>query len=145
MKTIQIKLVSIIEQGAFGVLLIDNIPIAVTLWRTFEKLEQTEPKIPMPQVMPYRMVINPGKYLCKRDWYNKGRYATFEIQVEGHERVLFHLLNTEQESEGCVGIGEEFGNLGGNIAILRSGAGFTEFMNSMKGIDEFELEVIYVG
>jgi hypothetical protein len=132
---VQIKLVSIIEQGAFGVLLVDSIPIAVTLWRTFEMT-----------LDGYRMVINPGKYTCTRDWYYKGKYPTFAINVPGHDRVLFHIGNTEEDSLGCILVGEEFGVLNGKPAILRSGVGFFEFIKRLHDVEnEFKLEVTYAG
>lgn len=127
--------IAIIESGAFGVLLWrdlsgDFIPIAVTLERTYGNGITQSVKIPL------------GIHLCTRTVYIKGGYETFEIHIEGRFRILFHKLNVETESEGCVGIGEQFGFLNGSPAILQSGAGFTEFMGKMKGIDEFYLQVL---
>jgi len=124
---VTLKRISIIESGAFGVLLIDDVPIAVTLERTYENLSV---KIPA------------GIHICKRTTYHKGGYETFEIEVQGHSRILFHKANTEIDLDGCVGIGEQFGELHGKPAILQSGAGFTEFMQKLKGKNWFFLDVI---
>jgi hypothetical protein len=133
MKTVQIKIVSIIEQGCFGVLLINNIPICVTLWPTFDKNEYGD----------FGMVLNPGNtYHCHLDYYHKVGYVTYEIEVSGHDRVLFHIGNLEKNSLGCCLVGEEFGFMNGKPAILSSGRAFNEFMVAMNGINEFDLEVI---
>jgi hypothetical protein len=123
---VDIKIVSIIEPGAFGVLLINDIPIGVILMRTYESLAV---KIP------------PGLYRCTRTKYFKGGYETFEIHVPGHSRILFHKANIEDDLDGCVGIGEQFGELHGKPAILQSGSGFAEFMDKMTNYNEFILKV----
>ena len=74
----------------------DGRPFAVAVERTFENL---------------RTVIGNGLVLCTRDFYHKGGYETFEIQVEGHDRVLFHRGAIEDHSLACVVVGESFGGL----------------------------------
>jgi hypothetical protein len=131
MKKVEIAIVKTIDAGCFGVLCVDDVPIALTLWRTFTDAERPgEP-----------VVIKPGLYRCTRTVYHKKGYATFEIHVEGHSRVLFHIGNLEDDSLGCVLVGEEFAYVNGRPGIARSGAGFGEFMNRMTGVDEFDLVV----
>lgn len=122
---LELKTVAVRDDGCFSVLLWDGRPFAVSVERTFGE----EP------------VIGNGKYLCKRDFYNKGGYVTYEIQVEGHDRVLFHKGNVEKDSEACVLIAESFGLLGDATAVLDSAHGFTEFMSLANGIDSFGMEV----
>jgi hypothetical protein len=75
--------------------------------------------------------------LTQRDFYHKGNYATYELQISGHDRVLFHKGNIEDHSEACVIIGESFGQLSGKTAVLDSKGGFEEFMRLAEGIKEF--------
>lgn len=122
----ELKTVALRSDGCFGVLLWDARPFAVTLERTFEDM---------------RTVLHALTYTCKRDFYHKGGYETFEIIVPGHDRVLFHKLNVELQSEACVGVAESFGQLGGVTAILDSKHGFEEFMSLTAGLDGFDLIV----
>lgn len=129
MSVLKIRHVSVIDQGAFGVMLFDDIPFAITLERTYKEGSNQVTKIPQ------------GIHRCTKSFYNKGGYPTFEIHIPGHSRILFHKANKEEELDGCVAIGEEFGVLDGKPAILRSGAGFDEFMRKMSGLEYFDLIV----
>lgn len=122
----ELKTVALREDGCFGVSLWDTRPFAVTLERTFENL---------------RTVIAAGQYWCERDFYHKGGYETFQILVPGHDRVLFHKLNVETESEACIGLAESFGQLDGRTAILDAKHGFEEFMALTAGLNRFLLDV----
>jgi Family of unknown function (DUF5675) len=117
-----VKTVAIREDGCFGVLLWDGRPFAVSLERTFDDL---------------RPVIQAGIHRCTRSFYNKGQYPTFEIEVPGHTRVLFHKGNVEMHSEACVLVAESFGVLKGVTAVLDSSGGFSEFMELTRGLNEF--------
>ena len=121
-----LKTVSTIPDGCFGVLLHDNVPFAVTLERTYDDLKV---KIPA------------GIHKCHRSRYNKGGYDTFEIEIEGHSRILFHKGNTELHSDGCILVAESFAMFGDRPGIALSGDGFTEFMKRTGGVDSFMLTV----
>lgn len=123
---LQLKTVAVREDGCYSVLLWDGRPFAVSVERTFEEL---------------RTVLKNGVYRCVRDRYHKGGYETFEIIVEGHNRVLFHRGNKETDSLGCVIVAESFGELAGLTAVIDSMKGFTEFMDLTRGFSEFEMEV----
>lgn len=114
------------EDGCFGVLLWNGKPFAVSVERTFDDL---------------RPVIHAGRFPCKRDFYHKGGYETFEIQVPGHSRVLFHRGNKETDSMACVIVGESFSTLDGVTSVSDSKGGFAEFMELTKGLQTFDLEV----
>ena len=75
--------------------------------------------------------IKPGCYCCDR--YHSAKYPdTFEIKVPGHTKVLFHALNTEDETEGCVGDGSEIGyDSKGRRAILEARDAMVDFMKAM--------------
>jgi hypothetical protein len=127
---LKIKHVAIIDQGAFGVILADGIPFAVTLERSYLQGEQQVTKIPN------------GKYHCRKRYYHAGGYATFEIIVSGHQFIMFHKANVESQLDGCVAIGEEFGILNGQPAILHcgNGGGFDEFISKTADLKEFDVE-----
>lgn len=124
-----IKRVSIVEEGCFGVMLLRGIPFALTLERTYEIAGPKPTKIPA------------GIYRCTKSIFIKGNYATYEIHVPGHDRILFHKGNVEEDFDGCIGIGEQFGMLGPKPAILQSGAGFEEFMRRMEDVEFFDLTI----
>lgn len=123
--------VAVREQGAFGVLLKDGYPFLVTIEHTYND----EDSIKIPE----------GKTMCHRSFFHRGGYKTFEVDVVGHSRILFHIANTEKDLDGCVGVGKSFGRLGGRYAILGSREGFTEFMKALEDVDSFELRVSRAG
>jgi Family of unknown function (DUF5675) len=131
MSGLSVKHVSIIDPGAFGVMMWNDVPFAVTLERTYLEGTTQVTKIPS------------GIYLCKKDFYHKGGYATFEIQVRGHDRILFHKANKEIQLDGCIAVGEEFAIVDGVPGILHcgNGGGFDEFWNKMKMFDSFDLAI----
>ena len=122
MTRLEIVTVSVRDDGCFSALLWDKRPFAVSVERTFEN---------------GRIVIGNGIYRCTRDFYHKGGYETFEIQVDGHDRVLFHKGNTESDSTACVIVAESFGELNGQTAVLDSKGGFNEFMTLTAGLENF--------
>ena len=124
--SLELKTLAVRDDGCFGVLLWRGRPFAVSVERTFENL---------------RTVLANGTYLCHRDFYHKGGYETFEIEVKGHDRVLFHRGNLETESEACVIVAESFGVLKGKTAVLDAKTGFTELMQLTIGLKEFYMRV----
>lgn len=123
---LELKTVAVLPEGCFSVLLWDGIPFAVSVERTFDD---------------ERPVIGNGKFLCKKDYYHKGNYPTYQIIVEGHDRVLFHKGNVEENSEACICVAEKFGALNSEPAVLESKEGFGELMFLAGGIDSFGMEV----
>lgn len=123
---LELKTVAVLPDGCFSVLLWDGRPFAVSVERTFDD---------------GRPVIQNGEYECLRDFYHKGGYPTFEIQVEGHDRVLFHKGNKETDSAGCVLVAESFGVLDSGLIVLDSKHGFDEFMGLAAGLASFKMQV----
>ena len=129
---LELQTVAVLKDGAFSVLKWqeneneDGRPFAVSVERTFDD---------------GRPVIGAGEYVCKRDFYNKGGYATFEILVEGHTRILFHKGNVEEDSLGCVIVAESFGTIRGRTAVLDSRTGFGSLMEKAAGLKEFTMLV----
>lgn len=122
------KTIAIREDGCFSALLWNGRPFAVSLERTFEEA---------------RPVLKNGIYICKRSFFNKGGYETFEIMYSGHSKILFHKGNLETDSEACVLVAESFGVLKDQTAVLDSKGGFNEFMDLTRGLQEFPFEVMY--
>lgn len=118
--------VALREDGCFSCLLWDGRPFAVSVERTFEDL---------------RTVVGNGNYVCTRDYYDKGGYATWQIPVAGHTDVLFHKGNLEINSIACVCIAESFGMLNGVTAVLNSKGGFEEFMQLTADLEAFNCRV----
>lgn len=106
--------------------------VAVTLEHAYlDESGAFKPKLPV------------GKYTCKRGMHQlEGMQKPFEafeiLDVPGHTNILFHVGNTNQDSSGCVLLGESYGK---NV-ILSSLSAFTAFMSMQAGVDTFELEVI---
>lgn len=93
-----------------------------------------------------------GTYVCRRV-DSPGFGKTFEVTgVPGRSHILFHPLNTEEDTEGCIGIGTRFGVLqvrdedtgepAHKLAILRSRDAFLDFLAFFDGCDEWLLEVV---
>ena len=114
-------------EGVFGVLKHLGVPFAVTLEHSYE---EDKPKIPT------------GLWECKRTWFNRGSYRTYEVtNVPGHDRLLLHRGNLEGDSDGCILVAESFGLLHGVAGVLSSSSGFAEFMSLAAGRDTFWLLV----
>jgi hypothetical protein len=96
--------------------------------------------------------IPAGTYTCKPTKYHKGGYDTYEVMgVPGRSRILFHVANTEEDVEGCIGLGLNIGVLTvtdedskkkvPKLAVQQSKPAFTTFMRLLKGVPEFRLIV----
>jgi hypothetical protein len=123
MKKVNIVRLESSEAGLLGVLLIDGVVDCFTL---------------QPDKTDTHFSIPAGSYLCKR--FHGTKYKdTFEIVVPGHSALLFHAGNVEDQSEGCILLGESVGYLNGNRAVLSSGVAFSDFMMKMGFEQEFNL------
>lgn len=125
--TFELKRIAVLNDGAFGVLLSNGVPFAVTLERTYDPGNTVK--------------IGAGFHECTRSRYAKGGYDTFEIAVPGHDRILFHKGNVELHSEGCVLVAESFAVMGDKPGVSMSAEGFGEFMKRAGDLDSFTLEV----
>ena len=126
MITLTLKRIAHTRDGTFGVLL-DSNPFALTCEREWLDNKSDVSCIPT------------GEYICRR--VNSLRFGnTFEVMfVKGRTNILFHSGNTEDDSKGCILVGEEFGEVNGKTAVLSSKKGFAEFLERLKDVDEFIL------
>ena len=93
--------------------------------------------------------IPAGAYVCRRTRFHRGGYDTFEVTgVRGRSLIKFHRANTEEDVEGCLGVGsavgvlkvkdEDSGQPAHKVGVTGSAGAFTQFMMSMVE-DEFIL------
>lgn len=100
--------------------------------------------------------IPAGTYRCTRTIFYRTGEQTFEITgVPGRSRILFHAGNTEEDVEGCVLLGEDFGSLQVRDedssralvrlkwAVLRSKEAMQRFRTLTASVASFPLEVIW--
>lgn len=107
---------------------------------------------------PAESCIPAGVYTCLPSVFHKlNDLPTFEITKVpgGRSRILFHPGNTEEDSKGCILIGQDFGALvvadedapgtpkRAKWAITNSKAGFAEFMRLLAGVKSFELTIAW--
>ncbi len=118
------------EIPTFGVLFHEGqIPFALTLERPWRNNEHGISCIPA------------GNYICKR--VNSPKFGnTFQVMnVPGRDEILIHKGNIQEDSHGCILIGEQFGSLQEEPAVLAAKEGFAEFLRLTSAIDEFNLEI----
>ena len=119
------------EDGIFGVLTpIDSDAVIVYTLEHAYNGPEWQPKIPN------------GVWICKRGMHTLEHhpepFETFEILgVPGHTNLLFHVGNFNQDSEGCVLLG----NSRSLNAVIGSRGAFAHFMDLQKGCDYFTLTV----
>ena len=124
------------EDGIFGQLTDDKYHfIASTLEHAYLLDGKYIPKIP------------DGTYRCIRGEHQlhgmDHPFQTFEVTgIEGHSGLLFHVLNYNDESDGCIGLGMGIGHKAdGGRMLVNSRAAFGKFLSLVQGLDEFTLQV----
>lgn len=127
MKLFTLKRIADTENGTFGVLFDESEPFAVTVERRWLNNKKGESCIPN------------GEYVCKR--IQSPKFGdTFEVtNVNGRDAILFHKGNLQDDSHGCILVGENFARLNGKTSIAASGEGFAEFKDRLKDQNDFKL------
>ena len=125
------RLSNTMDHGVFGVLIDGDIPFAVTLELPWNDNKRNESCIPT------------GLYRCEK--IDSPKFGmTFEVtKVQDRSNILFHKGNLADDTLGCILIGEMFESLSDKPGILRSGEGFDEFMDRLKGEDRFALNIMW--
>jgi hypothetical protein len=121
----------ILATGSFGVLLAKGF-----------HCETLEHSYVIPLENTIQIKIPEGIYTCKRGVHRlesmTSGFETFEIEnVPGHTNILFHVGNQNKDSAGCVLLGFNRSN----NALLFSKSAFDNFMEFLKDVNEFTLEV----
>ena len=115
--------------GTFGVLLIQEKPFCATLEPGDLLNEEFRSSIPAQQ------------YWCKKH-YSPKFHDTYQIlDVPGRTEVLLHPGNTNEDTLGCIVLGQYWGKLRGNRAVLNSGSTFREFLKNMEPYEVFHLTI----
>ena len=99
---------------------------------------------------PFISCIPPGVYPIERFESPKFKYWSYKIlNVKGRCGNIFHIGNTEEDTDGCVLLGMRFDKIRTKKtndkiknAIIYSNRAFKEFMAYMDGIEKAELEII---
>lgn len=128
------------EDGIFGTLFdeLDN-EIAMTLEHAYPRSDVRGPE--------FTPKIPPGNYDCIRgNHYLHGMdaaFSTFEVTgVEGHSNLLFHWGNFNNDSEGCILLGENIAEVGQRPQMVtNSRKTFQKFMDLQDGIFLFTLTI----
>jgi hypothetical protein len=100
--------------------------------------------------------IPAGTYRCARTLYHRHGYETFEVTgVPGRSRILIHPANTEEDVQGCIGVGLRPGYLTvardedtgetrkSKRAVVASREAFRQLMAHLADVDEFELTITW--
>jgi hypothetical protein len=122
------RIASSSKNGTFGVLAIDNEPQCVTLepyWRNNEYENSC---------------VSTGIYKLK--WVDSPKYdRTLElVDVQGRSHILFHWGNRAKDTEGCILVGEKYGQISCQQAILYSLQAFKSLLFVLQ--DETEMTLI---
>jgi len=96
---------------------------------------------PWQQNMSFVSCIPEGEYICKR-FGSKAHPSTFEIMnVPGRTAILFHVGNTKDDFQGCIGVGLGLGVVNSKWAVTASGLAFKQFVDYLKDEWEFQLTI----
>lgn len=124
-----IRLESKAKYGTFGFLKINGQVFCATL----------EP--PAWENQESRSCIPAQQYDCVRT--ESPRHGeTFRIlDVPGRSDIMFHAGNRKADTSGCIILGEHFGKLRGDRAVLNSGRTFRAFMGVLQNVGRLSLTI----
>lgn len=86
--------------------------------------------------------IPPGRYRCELYKSPKRGYRLYKLlSVPGRTAIEIHIGNTTKDTEGCILVGERFGELDGVKCILESSVAFRRWMAATRNAENITLEV----
>lgn len=96
----------------------------------------------------YYPKVPPGRYVCKKGIHRLenalSSFETFEVEnVPGHTGILFHVGNYNEDSNGCILLGNFTGPASTKKKmIVNSKLAFQRFMALQAGAESFNLEIL---
>jgi hypothetical protein len=85
--------------------------------------------------------IPKGKYKCRP--FKNAKFDTFEVcNVPNRSAILFHAGTTRKDIQGCILLGRDIGWYESERAIFNSKDAVYIFKTALKGIQEFDLEIV---
>lgn len=136
---LRLKRIALLPQATLGVLLWHEHPFALALERPWRGNQRGVSCIPA------------GNYLCLRcrvspdyDFKDSPNFGdTYQVHnVPGRSQILFHKGNINDDTHGCILVGEQFEPVRGHQdAIKASAEGFAEFLRITAGVDQFTLAI----
>ena len=136
----RIKRIASTKHGTFGVIWGDGraAPFALTLERPWADNQKGMSCIPAGEYAVLRCKASPDYGFKDSSKFGN----TFQVMnVPGRSYILFHKGNLDDDTRGCILIGEQYGFLRGQPAILASGPGFKEFLGIMATKNGFDLVI----
>lgn len=130
MKEVQILRVVKRDDGVFGIFMVDMYPICLTVERPWLNNQIGISCIPN------------GQYVCRR--VNSPKFGdTFEVtNVSGRSEILLHSGNIDDDSHGCIILGENFEPWKtGQLSLASSKIAFSQFLREMEGQNQFTLTI----
>ena len=127
-----LKIVRVTEHdgATFGVMMVGDRPEFVTLeesWRDNERMVSCIPQ---------------GRYTIKLHRSPKFGLCYKVVDVPDRSEILIHVGNTNEDTTGCILLGQRYGNIGDRLGIMGSRLAVSRFMQLMSGITEAELIII---
>jgi len=114
--------------GTFGTLLIDNIPVCVTLEETWLDNKKRESCIPA------------GKYEVRKYSGTKYKNVWQVYGVPDRSAILIHWGNTERNTAGCILVGKYFDKFGDRFGVAASKVTIDKLRQTLP--DRFEIDII---
>lgn len=130
MKDVQILRAVKRADGVFGIFMVSMYPICLTCERPWLNNQIGISCIPA------------GQYICRR--VKSPKFGdTFEVtNVSGRSEILIHSGNIDDDSHGCIILGENFEPWKtGQLSLASSKIAFGQFMREMEGQDQFTLTI----
>ena len=122
--------------GTFGILKINKEIFCCTLEPRDEENQSNISSIPVQQ---YICELKPTNLSSIK---NLGITSTYEVMnVSGRSAIKFHPGNTDSNTQGCILLGEKFGLLKGDRAVLNSGNTFLRFIAILSDFERFHLTI----
>ena len=128
MEKLSLHRVSQTPDETFGVLIRNDVPLCLTLEDPWKNNERNVSCIPA------------GRYQCAP--HNGSRYKNVWIleNVPGRSAILIHQGNTNDDTQGCILVGQKFGTLDEKNAVLHSRIALEKLKRELP--DHFQLEIV---